>query len=514
MKNLRKMVPVLLAIVLAASLVFTGCGSQDSGKAQTTSSPAEATTQAGTEKEPTLAPYEVSLVYPGGEQPDHPNVVAEINKILAPINATLLVTPVEWGQWSQRVNLMIASQEKFDLLFTPQWLGYSVNVSKGALLPLNVLLEKYGQGIVSSLDPLFLEGTKINGKNYAIPTNKELAATGGFLYRSDIADELGLDMSSVKTLQDLDAIFKVVKEKKPDMTPFYTQKGAFTAGWLLQFDSLGDDSTPGVILRDGDSTKVTPIYEQPRYLEAIKLARDYMSKGYINLDAATTTQPASAAMGAGNVFMFASSLKPGKDAETASALNLVGKIKQIELTSATVSTGDTAGSMLGISSTSTDPDRAMMVLNLMHTDKALINLMNFGIENVHYTKVSDNVIKINSEVEESRKYYPGTNWMFGNQFNNYLLDNEDPQKWEKFAAFNKSAKPSPALGFTFDSELVKTELGATINIDAEFRPGLDSGSVDINTVLPKYIERLKAAGEEKVIAEKQKQLDEFLAQKK
>lgn len=50
--------------------------------------------------------------------------------------------------------------------------------------------------------------------------------------------------------------------------------------------------------------------------------------------------------------MIVASLKPGKDAETAIAANLPGKLKQINMTERTVSTGETAGSMLGISTTS------------------------------------------------------------------------------------------------------------------------------------------------------------------
>lgn len=522
MHVLRKSAYVALMLLMAASLALSACAKKDSsGEAKASPSP-QATSEGKTETGSTsnLPPYKLRLVYPGAPQKDQKMVEEAMNKILQQkINATIELVPIDWGQWDNKVNLMIASREQFDILFTAQWNGHAVNVAKGAFLALNDdngpygnLLKQYGQGILETLDPTFLEGAKINGKNYGVPTNKELAASGGVLYREDIAKELNLDMSNVKTVKDLEPILKTVKEKKPDMIPLFLRDGEnFNSHYFAQYDYLGDATVPGVVLKDGDSTKVVPVHELDRYKEYLKITRDFYQKGYINKDAPTTTLSTQDALKAGNVFMIVASLKPGKDAEVANAIGMPGKIKQIEMTPRTVSTGDTAGSMLGISTTSKDPARAMMFINLLHTDKELNNLINYGIEGVHYTKVSENVIR---PTEKAKDYSPGANWMFGNQFLNYLYESEDPQKWEKFREFNKSAKKSPGLGFTFNSEPVKQEVGAIVNVRKKYDPALDTGSVDPDSTLPKYIDELKKAGLDKIIAEKQKQLDAFLASKK
>jgi putative aldouronate transport system substrate-binding protein len=83
------------------------------------------------------------------------------------------------------------------------------------------------------------------------------------------------------------------------------------------------------------------------------------------------------------------------------------------------------------------------LLELFNTDKYLNNLINYGIEGTHYVKVSDNVIKAGLAVDQ---YNLGMQWMFGNQFINYLYSNEDPKKWDKFNAFNKAALPLKSLG--------------------------------------------------------------------
>ncbi|WP_036719665.1 ABC transporter substrate-binding protein [Paenibacillus harenae] len=457
-----------------------------------------------------LEPYTLKFVYIGTPQQDEEEIESAMNDyLMQKINAKIDLMPIDWGPWDNKINLMIASREKVDILFTAQWNKHAVNVSKGAFLELDDLLEQHGQGILQTLDQVFLEGAKLDGKNYAVPTNKEFAAQGGIVYRADIAEELGLDMSKVKKIQDLDAVYRVVLEKKPGMIPLYMkQDETLNAHYIGNYDALGDTSIPGIILKDGSSTKVLPSYEVERYVETLRITRQYYKKGYINRDAATTQTMNNDALKSGDVFSVTAALKPGKDAELAIQTGLIGKLAQLELNAKTIATSETAGSMLGISSTSQDPARAMMFINLLHTDKYLNNLLNYGIEGKHYIKVSDNVIK---PTENPKAYHIGSNWMFGNQFLNYVWDTEDPDKWNKFRSFNQNAIMSPGLGFVFDGDSVRAEIAAVVNVNRQYQTALDTGSLDVDNVLPEYREKLKAAGIDKIIAEKQVQFNKFLA---
>lgn len=461
----------------------------------------------------TLKPYTIKFVYVGSPQQDEQKIEEAMSDYLTQkINARIDLIPIDWGPWDDKINLMIASREKVDIIFTAQWNKHSANVAKGAFLELDDLLQTYGQGILETLDPVFLAGSQINGKNYGIPTNKEFAAQGGIVYRSDIAQELGIDMSQVHSILDLDAVYKVIREKKPDMTPLYMKLGeTFNTHYVGNYDALGDTSIPGIVLKDGDSTIVKPNYEVERYLETLRITRDFFKKKYINSDAATNQTMNNDALMSGKVFSVTSALKPGKFAELANQTGLNGKLAQIELNVKTTATSETAGSMLGISSTSDDPARAMMFINLLHTDKYLNNLLNFGIEGEHYVKINDEVI---SRTDKTIKYNPGTNWMFGNQFLNYVWDTEDPDKWEKFKAFNENTKVSPGLGFVFNGDSVKAEMAAVVNVDRQYLTALETGSVDIDQVLPEYIDKLQSAGIDKIIAEKQRQFDLFLKKRK
>jgi len=521
-------VTTLFALLLSIVLVLSACGggngkTNDNGgaAAENASGGAAADENSGGDATdntdgdaasaaPDLKPYKITFVYEGPPQADEAKVEEALNKLLTEkINATIDIAPIDWGAWDDKMNLMIASREPVDVLFTAQWNGHAKNVAKGAYMDLGPLLEKHGQGIVSSLDPAFLEGAKVKGKNYAVPTNKELATVGGIVYRKDIAEELGIDMSAVKTISDLDAVYKVVKEKKPDITPLYMQTNTLSSHFMTELDYLGDTTIPGAISKAGTDTTFKLAEETEVYVNSLKTARDYFQKGYINKDAATTQLSNQDALKSGKVFSVVESLKPGKAQELANATSLQNKLEQVGLTGKTVSTGETAGSMLAISTSSKDPERAMMFINLLHTDKEVNNLLAFGIEGVHYTLNGD----IMSPTDQTPQYAHGVAWELGNQFLNHVWDTEDPNKWENYKKFNEGAKSSPALGYVFDSEPVKAEVGALANVIKQYQRALETGSVDTDKVLPEYIAALKAAGADKVVAEKQKQIDAFLASK-
>lgn len=527
---------MLLAMITTLAVVLSACGSgnnkgnnasspsqsasaPESQPASASESPSESASASPAPSAEALSEYQLKVVWEGPPQKDEAAVEAKINEYLKEkINATVDLAPIDWGPWAEKMNLMIASRETMDVVFTAQWNGHANNVSKGAYLALNDpngpagnLLEKYGEGISSSLDPAFLEGAKINGLNYGIPTNKELAFQAGIIYRKDIADELGIteQLEAVTTVAELEPLLKIVKEKKPNITPLFLRDGEhFNSHYFAQHDYLGDAQVNGLVLKSGEP-KVISRFEDQAYIDQLAVTRKLFQAGLINKDAATTQLGVQDSMKKGNVFMIPAPLKPGKDAEFAIATGLEGKLKQINIGPRTISTGETTGAMLAVSSTSKDPARAMMFINMLHSDKYLNNLINFGIEGEHYVKVSDNVIKAGPKAAD---YNPGVAWELGNQFLNPTFESEAADKWEQFKKFNEGAVKSPALGFTFNVEPVKSQAAILNNIRSQYAAAIETGSVDPKKV-DDWLAKEKANGLDDVIAEKQKQLDAFLASK-
>ncbi len=65
----------------------------------------------------------------------------------------------------------------------------------------------------------------------------------------------------------------------------------------------------------------------------------------------------------------------------------------------------------------------------------------------------------------------------------------------------------------YNPEPVKTELAAIQNVVQQYAMALETGTIDPEQNLPKFNALLNAAGIDKVIAEKQRQLDAWAAGK-
>ena len=68
------------------------------------------------------------------------------------------------------------------------------------------------------------------------------------------------------------------------------------------------------------------------------------------------------------------------------------------------------------------------------------------------------------------------------------------------------------MGFTFNPEPVSDEMAAITNVKNKYFKALIVGAVDPDEYIPILNDELKQAGIETVVAEVQRQLDEFLAQ--
>ncbi|MEC0266361.1 ABC transporter substrate-binding protein [Paenibacillus anseongense] len=516
MNKRTKMMIMFLAMIMVSMLFLTACGKNPSNQevASTATTAPSNTTSSG--KGDTKAPAELTMAFPiYGAMPKDMNLVeAEVNKITkAKINATVKLLPINSGNWVQQTNLMMSSNDKLDLM-TINGGGsvYSSLVAKGQLKPLDDLLAQYGKGISAALDPAYLNAPKMDGKIYGVASIRDLAKNYGFVMRKDIVDKYNIDISKIKTLDDVEAVLKIVKEKEPELTPIAS--GGTGSTFLKVYkpeDPLVDGF--GVLPGYDNNMKVVNYQESPEYAALIKRFRSWYQAGYVIKDAATSQTSTSDLVKSGKLFGYLAGMKPGYDAQESRASTY--QMVTVQLLDPVATTGTITNLMWGIPQNSAYPERAMMLLNLLYTDKDLINLLDWGIEGKHYVKVSDNMIDFPPGIDAKNSgYYLGLSWIFGNQFLSYVFKGDDPDIWKKMDEFNKSAKKSKALGFNFNTESVKTEITAVTNVVNQYQKGLETGTLDPDKALPDYNAKLKSAGIDKIIQEKQKQLDAWVSAKK
>ena len=501
MKNLRikKCITFIIALTMLLELLLTGCGSK--GSTDTTPTTAATTVaQAGsaeTTAAETLDPYNIVWYTIGTPMKDVDLVMDEVSKYTKEkINATVKMEIFDWSKYGEKMQVIIQSGEPFDLCFTCSWaLPYEQTVAKNAFLPLDDLLEKYGQGIKESLSPIFIDGNKVNGKLYAIAANKELAPEIRWVFNKELVDKYKFDLTTVKSYESLEPMLKVIKENEPSVTDPFFWPGEIQ----MQVDNLGG-STPLCVAYDSTDFKIQNEYEMPEYISKVKTLHKYYQAGYIRKDIATFS--GLDIYRTKNWFASLEACTPGY--EEASMQEGKTRLVTVPMFDSTyVSNYHVAGAMTGISVTSKDPARAMMFMNLMHTDKTLKNMLDSGIEGTHYKMEDGRQVDLDRGTQD----YDISTWSFGNIFLDNLTKADPADLWDQYAQLNNSAKRSPILGFRPDFESVKKEVTAFSNIGTEFGKLLYCGVIDYDTIYPKYLAKMKAAGFDKVQELMQTQLD-------
>lgn len=500
-------------ITLAAIAYLTGCTANSSPAAESAAEkgaiPESSAISAGTSVKSSGIPgdpYEIIwYVLGNGPQKDVDIVDNEIGKYLKDkINVDVRQICLEWGTYEAKMQTIIASSQPYDICFTASWWNrYVENSRKGAFVALNGLMDRYAPKTKALLGQEFLKGSQVDGINYGIPCNKEKARNYGFVYNKELAEKYGFDMSKVHSYSDIEPMLKVIKKYEPDYVPLIEGKSVA----LIPFNAANITDV-GLMKEDG---RYYNQYATQEFKDAYEMARKYYLAGYFKKDVVVQRDADAVKNVTGKFFAYIVNIKPGYADEK----NIVNKqngfeVGQVDITAPVTTNSETMGSIQAISTTSGSPENALMLLEYVNTDKYVNNLLNYGIENVHYTKISDNVIKL----KDNSGYAPNMQWMYGNQMLNYLLPNEDPKKWENYDAYNKAAKPAPDLGFVFNATPVSTQMAACANIIREYGDNLAYGTIDPEVYLPEFLDKLKSAGADLIVAEKQRQFDVWKAQQK
>ncbi|WP_336772500.1 ABC transporter substrate-binding protein [Paenibacillus sp. MMO-58] len=496
---MKKSLAVSSALLLAISLTLSACGGNNGNNGSESKGSNASSAPSGKIDELTIA-------FPGTSPQDLKLVEDEINKITEQkIQAKVRLTSISGGEWVQQTNLMLTSNEKLDLMFVSGAL-YNSMVSKEQLVPLDELLDKYGEGIKSAVGEDYLSAAKVNNKIFAVPSVRDMAAYYGITMRKDLVDKYGIDTASIKTLDDLDGVLKTIKDGEGFAPLIPSGAGQTYLDNYLFYDRLGDGI--GVLPGYDNGLKVVNLYETQEYKDLLTRLRDWYQKGYIMKDAGTNKTTPWELIKSNKGFAYIAGMKPGFAEQESQAAGT--PLVAIELLPSVAMTSTVTGAMWGIPVNTKLEDKAVQFLNLMYSDKAIVNLLDWGIEGKHYVKSQDgeNVIDYPQGVDATTTgYNMPYGWMFGNQFLSYVMKGNDPAIWSKTEEFNKAANRSKAMGFGFDPTPVKTEYAAVSNVITQYKMPLETGSVDPEKVLPEFISKLKAAGIDKIIAEKQKQLD-------
>ncbi|HIR61336.1 MAG TPA: ABC transporter substrate-binding protein [Candidatus Faecivivens stercoravium] len=537
---MKKRVFAALLAAMSTAALFSACNSGDSGSSSSESSASEssvstssaessASESAETSEETDWAAQAIAdrtetehLVVNwfawAGSPEGMDRVVAEMNALTVPeLNIEVEMQVTDFAQRSQSLTLAFAGGEQIDLYFSTG-LGLTQSVQNGYALDLEdddghggSLIETYGQDIIETMGWDNINTSRVGGVLYGTPNERDLAqGRNSIMVRKDILKEAEAYMDltpdydqiiwKVESLDDIVTILKAMHDAAPDITTY--QPSTMNATGWTNVDNLGGDSF-GVLEDWGQSTTVVNFFETDVYKEYVQTMYDLNQYGCISPNALTDTTADSSNMMAGALAAFFTSGKPDI---------AVGKVGDYEVMAIQGGPDFTSSSQIGgmcwmMGYTTVDPVAAMQYLNFMYASPEWNNLFMWGVEGTDYTLDSDGL----AVVDENGTFNHGMQWLAPSQFKGYVKEGNPVDLWEQYEVFNEGSTKSLASGFTFDTAPVSTEYTAVTNVYNQYQKSIEFGFSDPESSIDEMNAAMKTAGLDKIIAEKQSQLDAWLA---
>ena len=509
----RKIIAITLMLAMLVTS-FAGC-KKDNNEAASNDGENTTTNDITGEATPAVKeePYTVRVMMFDDASEDAMKEVSEaVSKIaLEKINCKVEIVRVGFASYSDQLNLALSSNEKLDVFCT---LGQNTTTlsSNGQIVAMNPYLDKEGKDIKAGISAENFKCLSVGDQIYGFPTSKETATSYGFIMRQDIVDELGITVDPNK-IYTLDEIYKICSDAKklhPDMYPIAPD---FTNMYM---PNMMDNLDNGIAVLESalaNDPTVVDWYTTDTYKNFVTDMYNWSKEGLVLPDAGNNSESRDSLLTSGRVMGGFNGMNPGNVDQTEARINM--KLARFPMTSVFSITGHVAGVSWCIASNSEKPNKAMEFLNLAYTDKDVTNLLVNGIEGEHYVVVDDakGLIDYPAGVDGSTTTWKRDTWGWINATIGYTWKGVESETfWSDLNTYNMNAKNSIAKGFKFDPTNVLDAITAINNVTAQYDTALQTGSLDPAETLPKFEADLKSAGVDKVISEKQTQLDAWLAQ--
>ncbi len=545
----KKVLALFLSTAMIAGLV--GCGGNSnssnannnassgtnnnasSGTSNNASSGADASSAIDT-SEHVVITYMTTGETPTGTKEKYDEMMAELNKILTEkCNAELQTYFISWTDYLSNYNLTLAQMDgTVDLVGTASdWLDAWPNSKNGAFLELSEdMLKTYAPQTWASVPAENWELCKYNGEIYLIPEDNYAQWTNhGFTYRLDWAKAAGLS-NGVQSWEDLTTYFRYVKETYPDIIPWDsdgTQYAQMAGGWIASHsDYVPIDGINSAAMWGGTRGDLYTVYspfvtDTDSLVEFAKMMKEWDEIGVWQTDVLNNTSSTNRDdYRVGKVAAEQHHTQTWTDLVSHTPANTIynddpnaesGFFYFGQETGNVTALSITHGAM-AISAGSKNPERALMVYDLLRNDPECYKLFCYGIEGVSYEITEDGLRTTPASYNQDTDNINGTtNYWWGR--NDDLEIKDASRDWDKidklYAEYDKIKIEYPYGQFVADVDNIRSQISNINEINTNYMKqiafGKYSGSAE--DIVAEYQAALKAAGIDEVTAELQRQFD-------
>ncbi len=529
-KRGKKLLSLLLGTAMAIS-VLAGCGSSsvaDTSAADGTVEEESTVTEAADTETTETAAIDTSehvgltMYLLGDRTPDFDEVYGKINEILEEkLNCSLNVEFLSWGEHDTKYSLLFSAGEDFDLIFTASsWGHYEQTVSLGGFYPLTEdFIQTYAPGIWETVPEMAWAQAKIDGQIYMVPNYQNEFGQDVLAVRKDLMDEYGI--SDITNWDELKAFYLACAENGMYASQggpnyqYFQDKGMTTTGGAPKSGEL-------VLYNTQDPSDLNFYYllDWDGFADYCKQAKELADAGCWSADVLNSSDERQTGLLTGRTAAMVWNMGSCRTyAKQANAENpdwnvtlcdpVSGKSKKVN---SYINNG------VAINVASKNKERAMMVLNEFWTNQEIYDLAMLGIEGKHWEAVGDDQYKVIDETNYGVSSNCNWGWTNANiQRTEYIEDRTalDDTYDEMLASWNANVKAEhPYDGFNFDSTPVSVQFAAVEAALGNYYDPLVNGLVDdVDATLEEFSAALESAGIRDVLAEMQKQAEEYLASK-
>lgn len=443
---------------------------------------------------------------------DNGNVPLDAREVIASANEVSkekigITTEFEF-QAKEKINLMMASGEYYDIVFTSSWLNkFDQNASAGLYYDITDLVKEETPALYDSIGS-YWDCASINGRIYGVPILKDMGSENMFRLNADYFEgQKGMTIPEKMKFEDIEPYLKAYKEDNPSKYPLAMDK----AGLPGFFNFLERIVDPVIFIPyDGDKPKAIAFWDNEELMNRYRLLHKWYQAGYIHPDAATidsTNSDKSIPVRIGVAWKGYQGYSNPADW----GFNVKTSIYDGPYISRTSEQGAIFAICAGC-----DEEHAracLKYIELLSTDRKFRDILGYGIEGKHFEYLPNGTVlrtETGKDRYNTKLYQTGSvvNASVESVSRDFLAD---PDQWVKvFEEYETDGIYSKTKGFSYDPTPKEDIITAITAIYNDYSTELITGTSDPDVVMPKIKKRMEAAGIDELLDDINGKLDEWV----
>lgn len=335
--------------------------------------------------------------------------------------------------------------------------------SEGKLKSLDTNLNATSKILKDYIYPSFLEQVVYEKNTYAIPNNHLIGEYTYLLVNKELAEKYYIDVTKISSFADCEDLITEIGTNEVGIPAVLEYADPANMHYWLGGDDvailaseLPADATAGTM------TKMRSAFEITSFKKHMLLMQRCKDNGWFAEDPANAEKFGVAIMNGGYELRD----KYSDD------------YKVVVLSYPMLSDEVLYESMFAVTSYTANFERAMEIITYINTDVDAKNILQYGVEDIHYEfDEDDNFVIISDD-------YKMNNLYTGNSFLAYATEEMGADIWDNAKAANRESVVSPYIGLSSDWGLIS------------------SGFIDVlREISDPYIEKMYACGSEEELVE-------------